>query len=93
MKNQHDKWKTTALPPSTEHATPGRFLRFPAHPHQAVLCNVNPGEHPQKYAEKTISLRVSCTFLFYSDNPTTHFTGQQAFAQFVYNFFLASYDV
>ena len=58
-----------------------------------VLCNINPGEHPQKCTEKTITLGVSCTFLFYSDNPGTHFTDQHAYAQFAYNFFLNSYDV
>ena len=58
-----------------------------------VLCSSNPGEHPQKCVEKTISLGVSCTFLFYSDNPRTRFTGQHAYAQFAYNFLTQLYYV
>lgn len=37
-------------------------------PPTPVFCDINPREHPQKWVEKTISLGVSCTFLFYSDN-------------------------
>ena len=37
-------------------------------PPTPVFCDIDPGEHPQKCVEKTISLGVSCTFLFYSDN-------------------------
>ena len=35
------RWmETTALPPSTEHATPGTFLQFPAHPRLCFVTSV-----------------------------------------------------
>ena len=62
MKNQRDKWTTASL---TEHTTPGTFLRFPGHPSLCFIVTcIDPGEHPQNWAENTISLGVSYVVLF-----------------------------
>ena len=62
MKNQCDKWVTTALPQPTEHATPETFLRFPAHLRLCFVTSipVNIAKNAQKRREVWESVVLYC---------------------------------